>query len=64
MTILSQRQMVYGARNLAVDTKRVELTHSVNGLITQEDANHHFADRIEALEAGGGALTEIDGGTY
>ena len=66
MTILSQRQVVYGARETAVDTKGVGLTHPVGGMTTQEDANQHFVERIEALEAGGGGgpLTDIDGGSY
>ena len=65
MTILSQRRVTYGVRDTAVDTSGVELTHPVDGMTTQEDANHHFAERIEALEAGGGGpLTDIDGGSY
>ena len=66
MTILSQRQVVYGARETTVDTKGVELTHPVGGMTTQEDANHHFDQRIQAIEAGGGGgpIAEIDGGSY
>ena len=65
MTILSQRRVTYGVRDTAVDTSGVELTHPVGGMTTQEDANHHFDERMQALEAGGGSpLPDLDGGSY
>ena len=43
------------AKTGKANTKEVGLTQPVGGMTTQEDANQYFAERIEALEAGGGS---------
>ena len=65
MTLIRSEVITYGVREILADTKTVKLVSPVNGMTTQEDANIHFDERLEALEAGGGGLiTEIDGGSY
>ena len=65
MTLIKSEVITYGVRDILADTKMVKLVSPVNGMTTQEDANIHFDERLEALEAGGGGLiTEIDGGSY
>lgn len=65
MTLLREYQVVYGARNVSIDTSAVKLTRPGAGVTTQEDANQLFDQRISDLESGGiGELTEIDGGSY
>ena len=66
MTLVKSEVITYGVREALADTKAVKLVSPVNGLTTQEDANIHFSERLDALEAGGGGgpITEIDGGDY
>ena len=58
MTLVRSEVITYGVREILADTKAVKLVTPVNGMTTQEDANIHFDERIEALE------TQIDGGNY
>ena len=58
MTLIKSEVITYGVRDVLADTKAVKLVNPVNGMTTQEDANIHFDERIEALE------TQIDGGKY
>ena len=58
-----QVQLTHPTRSVRdgnANTDQVVLTHPVSGLKTQEDANQHFAERIEALEAGGGGTGGTD----
>ena len=66
MTLIKSEVITYGVRDILADTKTVKLVSPVNGMTTQEDANIHFAERLEALEVGGGGnpITEIDCGDY
>ena len=66
MTLVKSEVITYGVRDVLADTKAVKLVTPVNGMTTQEDANIHFVERLEALEAGGGGgpITEIDCGDY
>jgi hypothetical protein len=65
MTLIKSEVITYGVRDILADTKTVKLVSPVNGMTTQEDANIHFSERLDALEAGGGgSITEIDGGDY
>jgi hypothetical protein len=66
MTLVRSEVITYGVRDVLADTKAVKLVSPVNGMTTQEDANIHFSERLDALEAGGGGgpITEIDGGDY
>ena len=59
---------------LTVDADEVGLVNPQSGLVTQEDANQYFNDKIDTLEADVTALdgrvttlenvNVIDGGTY
>lgn len=67
MTLVKSEVITYGVRDILAETKDVKLVSTAApGMTTQEDANIHFAERLEALEAGGGGgpITEIDGGSY
>ena len=48
-------QLTNPTRETSLQTSGVQLVTPVAGLKTQEDANKHFAERIESLEAGGGS---------
>jgi hypothetical protein len=62
MTLIKSEVITYGVRDILADTKTVKLVSPVNGMTTQEDANIHFAERLEALD--GNELGVINGGSY
>lgn len=62
MTLIRSEIITYGVRDIVADTKTVKLVTPVNGMTTQEDANIHFAERLEALD--GGEMGVINCGTY
>ena len=62
MTLIRSEIITYGVRDILADTKTVKLVTPVNGMTTQEDANIHFAERLEALDSG--EIGVINCGTY
>ena len=53
-------QLTNPTREAAVQTSGVQLVAPVAGMKTQEDANKHFVERLETLEAGGGGDVSSD----
>ena len=68
MTLANTQTITYSSRHVRKDnykTTDVVLTHPVDAMTTQEDANIYFHNRITALEEQEpDELTEIDGGSY